>query len=141
MTATIEPKPLPLRWLNQIGELAEALGRPFPRLDAEAMKRAARRKTGLADFGPPDFEEGLARLVASIERDSRLSALGRVLAQQTITQLLRHRLNITEHVMRHPEVLGEEIRRPLFILGLPRTNTTITHNLLSQDPANRYPMV
>jgi len=35
---------------------------------------------------------------------------------------------------------AEEVRRPIFILGVPRTGTTILFNLLAQDPANRAPL-
>jgi hypothetical protein len=41
---------------------------------------------------------------------------------------------------RHPDIEQEEIRRPIFIVGLPRTGTSILHELLAQDPANRVPM-
>ena len=40
----------------------------------------------------------------------------------------------------HPEIAAQPVRAPLFILGLPRTGTSILHELLAQDPANRVPM-
>ena len=40
----------------------------------------------------------------------------------------------------HLEIDAEEIRAPIFVLGLPRTGTTILFSLLAQDPANRVPM-
>jgi hypothetical protein len=41
---------------------------------------------------------------------------------------------------RHPEIDAGAIRRPLFVLGLPRTGTSILHELLAQDPGSRVPM-
>jgi hypothetical protein len=47
---------------------------------------------------------------------------------------------MTDTVKHHPEILAGEIRAPIFILGLPRTGTTILHQLMAQDPATRVPM-
>jgi hypothetical protein len=40
----------------------------------------------------------------------------------------------------HPEIAAGRVDRPLVIVGLPRTGTTILHQLLAQDPANRVAM-
>jgi hypothetical protein len=53
-------------------------------------------------------------------------------------RLLVNRLRIQDHIKRYPEVLDVPIKRPLFILGLPRTGTTFLHNLLAQDPTSRW---
>ena len=37
----------------------------------------------------------------------------------------------------HPEILEVEIRRPIVIVGQPRTGTTHLHNLMAADPALR----
>jgi len=42
-------------------------------------------------------------------------------------------------VAEHPEIRDVPIERPVFILGFPRTGTTLLHNLLAQDPAARPP--
>ena len=41
---------------------------------------------------------------------------------------------------RYPEIADEQIRRPIFILGLPRTGTTLLYGLLAEDPAHRAPL-
>ena len=41
---------------------------------------------------------------------------------------------------RFPEIADVAIERPVFIVGLPRTGTTILHDILDQDPANRAPL-
>jgi hypothetical protein len=38
------------------------------------------------------------------------------------------------------EIRNEVIQRPIFLVGAPRTGTTITHHLLSQDERFRYPI-
>jgi hypothetical protein len=41
---------------------------------------------------------------------------------------------------RHPEIAATEVRRPLFVTGLPRTGTTLLHGLLAQDLTSRAPL-
>jgi hypothetical protein len=47
---------------------------------------------------------------------------------------------MTEVHRQNPEIAAGAIRRPIFIIGLPRTGTTILHHLLAQDPGNRTPL-
>ncbi|MDY6855962.1 MAG: sulfotransferase [Thermodesulfobacteriota bacterium] len=55
-------------------------------------------------------------------------------------RLLVNSLRIQEDIKRNPEILDVPIHRPMFIVGLPRTVTTLLHNLLAQDPAVRVPL-
>ena len=48
-----------------------------PKLTEQAILAAAREATGLADFGPDDFRERLAVLLADWNGDSRAYALKR----------------------------------------------------------------
>ena len=127
--------------MNRGYRAARGLGvRPLPLRKDTLMDRASRRAGGLTDFGDPRFEVGLDHLIASIEDEDRLNGFGRVLATAHITNLLRQRLLFTEHLRRHPEIRDEAIERPIFLVGAPRTGTTITHHLLSQDSRFRYPI-
>src|SRR5262249_56336613 len=38
---------------------------------------------------------------------------------------------------RYPEIAAEQIVAPIFIVGLPRTGSTLLHHLLAQDPDTR----
>ena len=40
----------------------------------------------------------------------------------------------------HHEIARQKIVKPVFIIGFPRTGTTILHDILAQDPANRAPL-
>lgn len=44
-----------------------------------------------------------------------------------------------EHRRQHHEVDDEVIDRPLFVLGLPRTGTTVLYGMLAADPTMRSP--
>src|SRR5260370_32415300 len=104
------------------------------------MDRASRRAGGLTDFGDPRFEEGLDHLIDSIENEDRLNGFGRILAASHITNLLRQRLLVADHLRRHPEIRNEIIEKPIFLIGAPRTGTTITHHPLSQDDRCPHPI-
>jgi hypothetical protein len=84
-----------------------------------------------------EFRDGLRALTTSFEREARLNFLGRAVAQQVALRLIRTQIRILTELDRHPEVCEQEIRRPVFVVGLPRTGTTILLALLSQDPAHR----
>jgi hypothetical protein len=119
--------------------LLDRLARRLIPLTPERLLAAARRRTGLDDFGDPSFREPLAHLLASIDAEARLSLIGRIAARHDLTGMLVNRLLIERDRVRHPGIADEEIRRPLVITGLPRTGSTFLHGLLAQDPANRTP--
>lgn len=106
----------------------------------EGLLEEASRQAGLDDFGDPSFREGLELLVSSYEQEARLSALGRGAVRGRLTQFLVNRLKLHDWLFRHPEILEEVIERPIFILGLPRTGTTLLHDLLALDPFSRAPL-
>jgi hypothetical protein len=133
-------RPLPIRAINSLGRALARLGIiPIP-LSDEALMRAACQQTQLSDFGPDTFRPGLAKLMDSIESDGRLTLFGRYFARRQMLELLSHRLQLVEYRKRHPEIADEVIRRPFFILGLPRTGTTLLYGLLAEDPSNRAPL-
>lgn len=111
------------------------------KLTEQALLDAARGSTGLADFGDEaDWHEGFQRLVQSLNEEARLNAVGRLIAFNELLRHLENRLRVTEDLKRHPGILDVEIVKPLFMVGLPRTGSTIMHDLLAKDPANRVPM-
>jgi hypothetical protein len=122
-----------LRALNFFGQPFER----FIRLDEAGLLEAARRHTGLSDFGPDDFREPMALLLRSLEDEAQLTLMGRVLARRDVFVLLCNRLQIVDALRRHPEIEREEIREPLFIVGLSRSGTSILHELLTEDPRHR----
>ncbi|HLS82461.1 MAG TPA: hypothetical protein VK025_13750, partial [Steroidobacter sp.] len=103
---------------------------PEVQLTADVLLETARRNTGLADFGDEaDWREGFQRLLASLNEEARLNAVGRVIAFNEVLRHLENRLRVTEDLKRHPEILEDEIVKPLFMVGLPRTGSTIMHDL------------
>ena len=132
--------PLPVRLLNTA---FAALGRIGPRLlplGPEACWTPRRAPRAWQDFGSPYFREPLARLCDSLEREARLTALGRMIARQDILRLLGNRLRWVDIFRRHPEIAAGRVVAPVFILGMPRTGTTSMHELLALDPQFRVPL-
>ncbi len=53
---------------------------------------------------------------------------------------LENRLGFVELFKQHPEIAQQRIERPIFVVGPPRSGTTIFHDLLVMDPDNRVPL-
>jgi hypothetical protein len=126
--------------INLFGRAAGGLGIQPVRLDEASLIRRAIKKAGSSDFGGDDFREGLRRFLESARGEADLTLLGRLMVQGYVTDNLVNRLKLVDWRKQHAEVAQEEIVAPLFIVGLPRTGTTILHALLEQDPANRSPL-
>jgi hypothetical protein len=133
-------RPAAIRTVNGIGRALGAIGVPLARLDAKRLLDRARRRTGLSDFGGGAFREPLGVLLDAFESEAALSPIGRWAARSDVLRLLENRLRMVDTWKRYPEIAEGAIRRPIFILGLPRTGTTILHALLAEDPRNRVPL-
>lgn len=131
-------RPQWLRFTNWVGCNFRSNKIPAINLSEASILAAAVRKTGLSDWGDESFRTALQVLLASLEQDAHLNFFGRYLMRQTCVQLLVNRLRIQADLHHHPEILHVPIQRPIFILGMPRTGTTLLHNLLAQDPASRW---
>jgi hypothetical protein len=103
---------------------------------ADDLITQARDRTGLRDFGPDTFHEGLVALVESA-RTAPLNELGVTVLHGQAMELLSVRLQIEDWYRRYPEIDDQEIRAPMFGLGLPRTGSTALSFLFAQDPGTR----
>lgn len=102
-------------------------------LSEQAVLEAAIAATGLEQFGEPDFRERLAVWLEAGAQDSGLNAFGRAILFGYCVRYAVNRLRLEDLVRRHPEVLDEDIVRPVFIAGLPRSGTTSLVNLMARD--------
>src|SRR5262249_7429458 len=93
--------------------------REWVRRGTPDLLSVARRRTRLRDLGEPAVQDPLDRMVQSLEREARLSFVGRLAAREDLTRMLMNRLRIERDRQRHPDIAAEQIRRPLFITGLP----------------------
>ena len=132
--------PWPIRLLNKGAAAARRFGPGSAPLSAAHLIARARAKSGLDDFGPGDFFEPLSRLLESCHRDARLNLIGRIALRADTLHCLRNRLLLQRARSTHPDIAAGKIQSPLFIVGLPRTGTTILHTLLMADRENRTPL-
>jgi hypothetical protein len=101
------------------------------------LHASATRLTGLNDFGDDEYIDGLAMLLASYERDEKLTPLGQKMQRVALRSALAARLVSEAAWKQYPEHASVPVERPIFVLGLPRTGTTALHRLLSADPGNQ----
>ena len=113
---------------------------PTVRLDEKSLMEEAMKNTGLSDFGDESFLEGFRRLLDSLQNEGRLTPIGRLIAHGLVLRNLENRLSVSEDWKRYPEMGKEEIVKPIFVVGLPRTGSTILHDILARDPGNRVPL-
>jgi len=122
---------------NWVGERLRGWNLARVILSEERILQAARRQTSLDDLGDERFRVPLCLLVDSYENDPELTTVGRLIARALLVHHVANRLRIHHDLNRHPEILAGEIRRPLFVVGLPRTGTTLLYNLLALDSSFR----
>jgi len=140
MTAGTHSLPLPVRLMNLAGEGASWIGLQPIKLRVDSLLEKATANTGLADFGGDEFREPLALLLDGLEKEANLSLLGRLVARGDLLRTLENRLRMVDLFRRHPEIADQPVNRPVFVVGPPRSGTTIFHDLLAMDPDNRVPM-
>lgn len=110
------------------------------RLEPGRLCAEARRRSGLEDFGDPPLEPALTILTESLEHEARLHSLGRFLMWVHLRDILVMRLRLANAWKDAPGA-QPPIRRPVFIIGMPRSGSTFLHELLAEDPENRSPRV
>jgi hypothetical protein len=93
--------------------------------------------TGLAEFGPGDFREGLDVLLDSLARDADLAPATDDDVIGAFRRRLANRLAVEQWYRAHPEIEALRVRGPIDIVGLPRTGTTALGNMMSLDPQLR----
>ena len=132
--------PLPVRCFNGLGRALNRIGIKPVNLAPENLLAEASKRSGLKDYGEANFLQPFKLLLESFETEANLSLMGRIVARSETLQLLENRLRLVQAFKDNPALAGQAIRRPMFILGLPRTCTSIMHELMAQDPDNRVPM-
>ena len=110
-------------------------------LDEASLLAEAERATGLSDYGDDLWREPFGVYIKSLEEEAQLTLMGRLMARNDVILWLSTRLRVTDLLKRHPEILDEEIKAPMFIVGLPRSGTSILFELLWQDPAVGVPLM
>jgi hypothetical protein len=125
-------RPAVLRVADVLERSKNSLGRGG-RLTFDQVHHIARQATGLDDVGDQHYEEPLRVLLESARSD-RMTPLGRRVINDMAWSGVAHRMNMADHVRRHPDLDATPLRRPFLVMGMPRTGTTLMHRLLALDP-------
>ncbi len=104
-------------------------------LEENGIVAEARAKVGLRDFGDESFREPLRRLLDSLRNEAMLNEVGLATQHARLVDSLATRLLAEAQILRHPEILEEDLGAPVVIVGLARTGTTMLHRLLGSGPA------
>jgi len=122
--------------INATMRLAERAGWYRGEIQPRRIMDKLRAQTGL-DWRDRSFEEPLNVLADSWNNEADLHPVGRMLMAMSTKVFLRNRLLLEAAWEANPAALDVPVRRPLFVIGLPRTGTTLLYNLLCQDPQGR----
>lgn len=102
------------------------------------LARASRGRAPLTEENAADVDHLRLALRAFAEFPG-LSPLGWTAGQAMIAGRLRNRVVVGDLRARYPRVAQEPVEAPVFVVGMPRTGTTLTYNLLSRSPGHRGP--
>ena len=103
----------------------------------EHVLKLAGQRTGLTEIDSDSWRDGLSIILDDINNSPAFTPFGRERVLDDATNALGRRLQIHAYIQAHPEVLDAPVQRPLIVLGMPRTGTTVISYLLDQDPARR----
>ena len=139
-TAEQTRAPVAIRTLNKLGAALEKVGLRSSAPTAGQLIEKAKRQCGLEDFGDGEFTVPLSRLLEACTREAKLNVIGKMALRSDVVRILSNRLFLARDRKFYPEIAQQKIREPLFIVGLPRSGTTLLHILLAADSAHRAPL-
>ena len=122
--------------LNFGAWVARLLRLPFANLDSTAIRRQAARLAGSEEIGNPACLERMEKVLSEV-RENDATSLSYVYFNSLMKRCLSLRARQQVHFAAHPEIRDIPLHRPVFVLGFPRTGTTIMQNLLAQEPGRR----
>jgi hypothetical protein len=121
----------PARWVELVWRARTTVSDRSPvRLEAATLRRHAARRLGR----PVDSDPGLDVLVADAAT-AELTDLGRLAVRAQLLRRIVTSEALAESVARWPHLASVDLPRPLVVVGLPRTGTTLLHGLLACDRA------
>ena len=124
---------------NRAGRIAESIGiRPFE-LRSNRILARARKHSGF-DFRDDMFQDGLERLIRSLQDEAGLTTFGKFAMRNVLQRNANSRFLVEKAISENPAILDESIDEPVFIIGMPRSGTTILQALLYRDSAHRSPL-
>lgn len=129
-----------LNTINGVGRILKVIGMDPFKLDADAIIKKTRKKAEFTDDLPGQVDVGLHKMIDSVNKEAKLNPFGRLAVKNLIERTLYGRFKVEQVLAENPEIEKAKIRQPLFIIGMPRTGTSIMHAMMHKDPAHRSPL-
>jgi len=132
------------RWVGPVNGLmtpAARRGRRRPESSFRALQARAARRTGFPEPADPQFLADLRVLHAAFLAVPELSFMGLAGIRAELARHLSNRLRVRELLRANPQITSTPVPRPVFVVGLPRTGTTMLHALLASAPGHRAPLL
>ena len=129
-----------LNGINGFGKVLKAVGLDPFKLNADTILKKTVKKANFKGEVPVQIIEGLHQLIESINQESNPNTFGALAVKSLIERTLYGRLKVEQVLNENPEIEQTAIKEPVFIIGMPRTGTTILHALMHEDQANRSPL-
>ena len=105
-----------------------------PTLSAEALFTLAERESGAFGLADAQLRQRVASMIAWINERGPYTVEQIGAMRRQIQRLLVNRLRIAADRDRYPGISSEKIEQPIFVIGFPRSGTTLLHALLAEDP-------
>jgi hypothetical protein len=105
----------------------------------DALVTNAERKTRADAAAVPEFVDDLRFLLSSFAACPGLSPMGWQSVVSDVGIRLENRLRTARLIRQIPEIEDEPIEDPVIIVGLPRTATTLAHNIVAGSEGHRGP--
>lgn len=137
--ARIERTPM-LNGINRIGKTLKIIGIDPFKLNADKIIAKAKKAANFEGELPNQLETGLRKSIESIKKDANPNSFGSLAVKTQFEKALYQRLKVEQEITANPEIEQTPIKQPVFIIGMPRTGTSILHAIMHEDSANRSPL-
>ncbi|THV43051.1 sulfotransferase family protein [Glycomyces buryatensis] len=107
----------------------------------DKMVRAAERITGDSADRHREYIEECRFALTCYANEQNVSFLGWTAIFSDVQRRITNRMRVARAIADRPQIEDEPIVAPIVVTGLPRTATTLAHNLISGPEGNRAPLL
>ncbi|MCC3764747.1 sulfotransferase [Glycomyces sp. TRM65418] len=132
------------RWLTAVNTIsAPRVNAQRARVDQvfDKMVRRAERAAEADASIAAEFVDSYRFLLRQVAKQGTLSMVGWQGFIDDLTRRMTNHLRVENLIRENPEIAQQPIDRPIVVIGLPRTATTLTHKILIQPEGNRAPLM
>ena len=123
--------------VNGLMRPATRRARRGPGASFGALQERAAARSGVPEPADPRFVADLRVLHTEFLSVPELSFIGLASGRSELLRHLGNWLSVREYLRAQPQVAEVPMLRPVFVVGLPRTGTTLLHALLASVPGHR----